>query len=218
MRVFNIFLAASSVLAQDESTTVALDDFQRGRNKKKQQVRNTFKRPTKLMSIQTRRQLKLHNTAMQLKRQRQQCQSRLPLHYSKPFSRHQNQLSRHQNQPRTPMAVAKRRKSQKRKRQQRPRRTRQSTRPRLRKIKLKQRHGQAPAIRMAVVATRAPMAILIFTLSVSVPISPTCASISLVSQVPRSRYWRTKLLGSVQLVSCSSQMKKKRAFTSSQSH
>merc|ERR1711935_639416 len=34
----NIFLAASSVLAQDESTTVALDDFQRGRNKKKQQA------------------------------------------------------------------------------------------------------------------------------------------------------------------------------------
>jgi len=38
MRVFNIFLAASSVLAQEETTTVALDDFQRGRNKKKQQA------------------------------------------------------------------------------------------------------------------------------------------------------------------------------------
>ena len=41
MRVVNIFLAAGAVVAQEEeSTTIGLDlsDFERGRNKKKQQV------------------------------------------------------------------------------------------------------------------------------------------------------------------------------------
>ena len=42
MRVVNIFLAAGAVVAQEEeSTTIGLDlsDFERGRNKKKQQVK-----------------------------------------------------------------------------------------------------------------------------------------------------------------------------------
>ena len=45
MRVVNIFLAAGAVVAQEEeSTTIGLDlsDFERGRNKKKQQVSQKF--------------------------------------------------------------------------------------------------------------------------------------------------------------------------------
>ena len=45
MRVLNIFLAAGAVVAQEEeSTTIGLDlsDFERGRNKKKQQVSLVF--------------------------------------------------------------------------------------------------------------------------------------------------------------------------------
>ena len=45
MRVLNIFLAAGAVVAQEEeSTTIGLDlsDFERGRNKKKQQVGPSF--------------------------------------------------------------------------------------------------------------------------------------------------------------------------------
>merc|ERR1711935_881126 len=188
----NIFLAASSVLAQDESTTVALDDFQRGRNKKKQQAAAEASQ---------------YGYATEAPATTVPIPTTTPLFETvQPTPKPTKPTPKPTKNPYGGGETTKKPK------------TRQSTRPRLRKTKLKQRHGQAPAIRMAVVATRAPMAILIFTLSVSVPISPTCASISLVSQVPRSRYWRTKLLASVQLVSCSSQMKKKRAFTSSQSH